>query len=184
MLGHPDRSRSMTGRLTSGHTKQTALATRPPDVLIGWRVVIVTALTAFVLLAAGPSAYARAKLPVRHRGKPPVGLPTPPPVPAGQLDQDLSGKLPVVNINEASGDYLGEGHDQIASALDGDLKIYESAKYGGGPPKVDRPTDLRATPEDGFVVNNEYSLSPWQDVTYETVAEDWSLTRVQVAASP
>ena len=66
-----------------------------------------------------------------------------------QLNQDMSGSLPTPALHETAGDFLGEGHDQIASFKDGNLDISESPKYGGGL-KKSTPSDLRETPNGGL----------------------------------
>jgi hypothetical protein len=155
----------------------TASICRRPR-LVG-AVVTAVALASVPLLACAGIASAASKQPAPPPATTSVTSPT-------ALDQDRSGQLPVVNINEAPGDFLGEGHDQIASALDGALKIYEAEKYGGGTPRS-TPTDLRATPNGGFSYCTQpgacFAISPWQDATYEGVGASWSLTSVKVAAS-
>ena len=47
------------------------------------------------------------------------------------LAQDLSGTLPNLNYGQAVGDFTGAGHDQLAYAQDGQLKIANVNKFGG-----------------------------------------------------
>jgi hypothetical protein len=68
------------------------------------------------------------------------------------LSQDTSATLPNLNYGQAVGDFTGAGHDQLAYAQDGQLKIANVNKFGG---RVVRstPTDLMATPNDGLDTN-------------------------------
>jgi hypothetical protein len=78
-----------------------------------------------VLVAVAPAGIASPATAGATRAAP---SPATPALASGTaLDQDRSGELPVVNINEAPGDYLGEGHDQIASVQNGALQITEAA---------------------------------------------------------
>ena len=170
-----------------GHAGGPAPAVKAgPAAAIGRRVRPVAVIATLVVLVGAASAYAAVGA---TRSKRPVPRPATTSLTSSTtLDQDLSGKLPVVNVNEAPGDYLGEGHDQVASVQNGALNIYESAKYGGGsqPPT---PTDLRATPNDGFTYypspGNPESLTwpVWQENGYKTVAQNYALTSVKIASS-
>jgi hypothetical protein len=159
----------------------------PPAAAIGRRprlvgaMVTAVALASVALLACAGIASAASKQPAPPPATTSLTSPT-------ALDQDRSGQLPVVNINEAPGDFLGEGHDQIASVQNGNLTISEAAKYGGNGRTT--PTDLRATPNDGFSWSDNngalLSIYPWQDSSYSSyydVGASWSLTSVKVAAS-
>ena len=99
------------------------------------------------------------------------------------LAQDLSGTLPNLNYGQAVGDFTGAGHDQLASAQNGQLNIANVDKFGG---QVVRstPTDLMATPNDGF--GNQGGQDVWQYINmgeYDDNGATYSLTGVKVAAS-
>ena len=99
------------------------------------------------------------------------------------LAQDLSGTLPDLNYGQAVGDFTGAGHDQLASAQNGQLNIANVDKFGG---QVVRstPTDLMATPNDGF--GNQGGQDVWQYINmseYQDNGATYSLTGVKVAAS-
>ena len=109
---------------------------------------------------------------------------------APPLDQDLSNTLPNLNYGQAVGSFTGVGHDQIASAQNGQLVISDAAKYGGAVAKSS-PTDLKGTSNDGFANcgcasgdwpvwdNNPYSR--YNDYLNNGAA--FSLTGMKVAAS-
>ena len=146
-------------------------------------IALVVALVAVALAGIASPAYAGTASAASKR-------PAPPPAraaldPSTALDQDLSGTLPALNVNEAPGDYLGEGHDQVASALPPNLEIRDNQKFGSDAVH-DTPTDLRTTPNGGFSYYNGFetlTISPWQDSTYEGVGAQWPLTSAKVAAS-
>jgi hypothetical protein len=98
------------------------------------------------------------------------------------LGQDLSATLPVVNVNEAPGDFLNEGHDQVASALPPNLEIRENEKFGSGAVQ-DTPTDLRTLPNDQFQYPQGNDVPWWSSTDYRDVGAQWPLTSVKVAAS-
>ena len=145
--------------------------------LVGF-IAVAVALAGVAAVAHGGSASAASK------------RPAPPPATAAlspdtALDQDLSATLPAVNVNEAPGDYLGEGHDQVASALPPNLEIRDNQKFGSDAVH-DTPTDLRTTPNDGFSLFDppvSESITPWQDGNYADVGAQWPLTSAKVAAS-
>ena len=65
------------------------------------------------------------------------------------LPQDVSGTLPNLNYGQAVGDFTGAGHDQLAYAQDGQLKIADVSKFGGsgaqrGPDRPDGDPQRRA----------------------------------------
>ena len=60
-----------------------------------------------------------------------LGAPTPPLKQEPPISQDLSGTLPNLNYGQAVGDFTGAGHDQLAYAQDGQLKIANVNKFGG-----------------------------------------------------
>ena len=81
------------------------------------------------------------------------------------MPQDESSTLPNLNYGQAVGDFTGAGHDQLAYAQDGQLKIANVNKFGG---QVVRstPTSLMATPNDGFDSNQPFGPSHlwvWQN---------------------
>ena len=106
------------------------------------------------------------------------------------LAQDLSGTLPNLNYGQAVGDFTGAGHDQLAYAQNSQLNIANVGKFGG---QVVRstPTDLMATPNDGFtqgVGRNERRMTVWWNDCchydqYAANGSTYGLTSVKVAAS-
>ncbi len=143
----------------------------------GWRVRVLVTLGTAVLLAAGnAAAYARATGgAARQPARPGAAVATEP-----QLSQDVSGTVPVMHYGQTTGDFLGEGHDQVAYVKDNNLDIYEPNKFGGTL-KESTPTDLRATPNEGVQAGSPV----WQDGTpYRANSEKYGLTSVKVASSP
>ena len=155
----------------------------------------VTAITAVLaLLVAGAPAYAATAAPaptVPSATPPAPAKPPKSPPPAKPprkrllppLPQDLSGTLPNLNYGEAVGDFTGAGHDQRAYAQNSQLNIADVNKFGGQ--VVSQvPTDLRATPNDGF--GNQGGQDVWQYINmseYEDNGATYGLTTVKVAAS-
>jgi hypothetical protein len=106
------------------------------------------------------------------------------------LAQDLSGTLPNLNYGQAVGDFTGAGHDQLAYAQNGQLNIANVDKFGGA--VVSQvPTDLMATPNDGFtqgVGRDERRMTVWwadccHYDQYAATGSTYGLTSVKTAAS-
>jgi hypothetical protein len=106
------------------------------------------------------------------------------------LSQDASGTLPNLGYGQAVGDFTGTGHDELAYAQDGQLKIANVNKFGGQLLRSTQ-TDLQATPNDGldndgpghvWVWENDCIISSYCDQLRNNGAT-YGLTSVKVAAS-
>jgi hypothetical protein len=100
------------------------------------------------------------------------------------LPQDESSALPNLNYGQAVGDFTGAGHDQLAYAQDGQLKIADVNKFGG---QVLRstPTDLKATPNGGFRTGtfpNFINWPVWRNGN-DSNGATYGMTSVKVAAN-
>ena len=102
------------------------------------------------------------------------------------LPQDASSTLPNLNYGQAVGDFTGAGHDQLAYAQDGQLKIADVSKFGGQLLRSTQ-TDLQAPPNHGLddvgpVWENDCIISSYCDQLRNNGAT-YGLTSVKVAAS-
>lgn len=138
----------------------------------GWgrRVsLLVTLGTALVLAAGNAAAYAGV---TGGTARPPAARPGTVAASAPQLSQDMSGTVPIMHYGQTTGDFLGEGHDQVAYVKDGNLDIYETNKYGSAL-KKSAPTDLKASPNDEV----------WDGPDNKSAGERYGLASVKTASS-
>jgi hypothetical protein len=130
-----------------------------------------------VVFAAGPAAASASTVSPAA-----AGLPSRPAAAADpsqpELGQDLASTLPWHHYGQTTGDFLGEGHDQVAYADDGQLKIFEANKFGGAL-KQSVPTDLGAPPNDGF--NASWPI--WQRPGLNDEGGRYGLTGVKTASN-
>ena len=102
------------------------------------------------------------------------------------LPEDASGTLPNLGYGQAVGDFTGAGHDQLAYAQDGQLKIADVSKFGGQLLRSTQ-TDLQAPSNHGLddfgpVWENDCIISSYCDQLRNNGAT-YGLTSVKVAAS-
>jgi len=152
-----------------------------PVTLRGWRARAFVIVGTATVLTVGPAAAQASAA-----AAPGLRLPAPTGAAAvssqPELAHDLSQTLPNLHYGQAVGDFLGEGHDQVAYADGGQLKIYEANKFGGAL-KKSIPTDLSATPNKGLPT--EGKLTPvWQGDSGFVAGERYGLTSVKTAFSP
>jgi hypothetical protein len=193
--GTPVTGRPATARCRRGPTRgEPVPMTSPPSsgpgarpgrpwwrVAAGWRTWIGAGTVLALMLAGAPAVYAATGVtPSRHPAARHAKGST------ATLNQDLSGTLPNLHYGQAVGDFTGVGHDQRAYFSDGQLKISEANKYGGALQRS-TPTDLKATPNDGFCEycgsRSETHVHVWQDDNYTSLGARYGLTSVKVASS-
>lgn len=168
-------------------TTDRAAASGPGHRVTRWRARILAALGMAAVLAAGSTAaYARTTGAGAMQPSPrPRAAATQQPA----LSQDLSSTLPWNQYGQTTGDFLGEGHYQVAYFKDGKLDINEANKFGGAL-KESVPTDLKTTPNDGLFQQDCSILScftehvpVWQDDNYKNNGASFNLTGVKTASS-
>jgi hypothetical protein len=104
------------------------------------------------------------------------------------LAQDLSGELPALNYGQAVGDFTGAGHDELALAEDGQLKIADIGKFGGAVRSA-VSTDMGGTPNDGLYDPLNCNLTGCENVPvwgggqWAQNGAAYGMTSVKVAAS-
>lgn len=186
-MGHRRGGMTGSGRPTRpGRRRPAAWAAWPAAVAA--LALLLAGAPAYAATGAGPaatSARGSAPPPAPHRGAAPPAhrMRALPPLP-----QDLSATLPNLDYGQAVGDFTGVGHDELAYAQDGQLKIANVTKFGG---QVLRstPTDLKATPNDGFQYCNADDggqcllYTPFDSDAFTNAGATYGMTGVKVAAS-
>jgi hypothetical protein len=155
------------------------------------RARALTAAAAAALALAAPLATGQA--PAARAATGPAASHHKGQAPGTALPQDLSGGLPSLGLTQdgsylgvpATGDFVGNGHAQMAYIKDGYLYVQEAPKYGGG---IDRksPVDLNAPPNDGWewgYCNGQpcSTLGVWGGNNHTVVGARYDMASVKVA---